>query len=172
MTANAAAKVESAQAPGSHQVLTFTLGSETYGVDILRVQEIRGWSPVTRIPQSPPHVLGVLNLRGSIVPIIDMRMRFKLDQAEYTAVTVIIVLSVESAAGRRDIGVVVDGVSDVIDVDYAQVKPPPDLGGQLSTEFIKGLAAVSDSMVMLLDIDRLIGCDVAERATLPDAANA
>ena len=172
MTANATAKGAAAQAPGSHQVLTFTLGAETYGVDILRVQEIRGWAPVTRIPQSPPHVLGVLNLRGSIVPIVDLRMRFSLDQAEYTAVTVIIVLSVESAAGRRDIGVVVDGVSDVIDVHHAQVKPPPDLGGQVSTEFIRGLAAVSEHMVMLLDIDCLIGGDVAERATSSEAAAA
>ena len=171
MTANAAAK-GGAQAPGSHQVLTFTLGAETYGVDILRVQEIRGWQPVTRIPQSPSHVLGVLNLRGSIVPIVDLRMRFSLDQAEYTAVTVIIVLSVESASGRRDIGVVVDGVSDVIDVDHAQVKPPPDLGGQVSTEFIRGLAAVSDHMVMLLDIDCLVGNDVADRSATPDAAAA
>jgi purine-binding chemotaxis protein CheW len=172
MAANATAKGEVAQAPGSHQVLTFTLGPETYGVDILRVQEIRGWSPVTRIPQSPPHVLGVLNLRGSIVPIIDMRMRFNLDQAEYTAVTVIIVLSVESASGRRDIGVVVDGVSDVIDVDHAQVKPPPDLGGQACTEFIRGLAAVSENMVMLLDVDCLIDGDVVVRASASDAAAA
>jgi len=172
MTANAAAKGEPAQAPGSHQVLTFTLGAETYGVDILRVQEIRGWSPVTRIPQSPRHVLGVLNLRGSIVPIVDMRMRFQLDQAEYTAVTVIIVLSVESASGRRDIGVVVDGVSDVIDIDYAQVKPPPDLGGQVNTEFIRGLAAVSEHMVMLLDIDKLIDGDVADRAASSDVVAA
>jgi purine-binding chemotaxis protein CheW len=172
MTANATAKGAAAQPPGSQQVLTFTLGAETYGVDILRVQEIRGWAPVTRIPQSPPHVLGVLNLRGSIVPIVDLRMRFSLDQAEYTAVTVIIVLSVESAAGRRDIGVVVDGVSDVIDVDHAQVKPPPDLGGQVNTEFILGLAAVSEHMVMLLDIDCLIGGDVAERAVSSEAAAA
>ena len=113
---------------GSHQVLTFTLGDETYGVDILRVQEIRGYSTVTRIPQAPAHVLGVLNLRGSIVPIVDMRMRFNLDRAEYTPLTVIIVLSVESAAGRRDIGVVVDGVSDVIDVANADIKPAPELG--------------------------------------------
>jgi purine-binding chemotaxis protein CheW len=171
MTATAI-KVDAAQAPGSHQVLTFTLGAETYGVDILRVQEIRGWAPVTRIPQSPPHVLGVLNLRGSIVPIIDMRMRFSLQQAEYTAVTVIIVLSVETSVGRRDIGVVVDGVSDVIDVDHAQVKPPPELGAQVNTEFIRGLAAISNNMVMLLDIDRLIGGDVADSAALPEAANA
>src|ERR1700722_15552839 len=85
---------------GSHQVLTFVLGNETYGVDILRVQEIRGWSSVTRIPHSPSHVLGVLNLRGSIVPIVDLRMQFNLERAEYTPVTVIIVLSVQSATGR------------------------------------------------------------------------
>ena len=91
-------------------------------MDILRVQEIRGWSPVTRIPQAPAHVLGVLNLRGSIVPIVDLRMRFSLQRAEYTPLTVIIVLSVESPQGRRDFGVVVDGVSDVIDVPAGDVK--------------------------------------------------
>ena len=86
-----------ADAPGSQQVLTFVLGSETYGVDILRVQEIRGWSTVTKIPHAPRHVLGVLNLRGSIVPIVDMRMKFNLERAEYTAVTVIIVASTRLA---------------------------------------------------------------------------
>ena len=171
MSANAPVKGEAAQSL-SHQILTFTLGAETYGVDILRVQEIRGWSPVTRIPQSPSHVLGVLNLRGSIVPIIDLRMRFNLAQAEYTAVTVIIVLSVESSSGRRDIGVVVDGVSDVIDVEHAGIKPAPDLGGQINTEFIRGLAPVSEHMVMLLDIDRLIGGDVADVASLSEAVAA
>lgn len=154
----------------SNQVLTFTLGMETYGVDILRVQEIRGWAQVTRIPQSPPHVLGVLNLRGSIVPIVDLRMRFRLERAEYTAVTVIIVLSVETAAGRRDLGVVVDGVSDVIDIKSADLKPAPDLGSQVSTEFIQGLMTVGDNMVMLLDIDRLVGGDIGDVA-LPKVAN-
>jgi purine-binding chemotaxis protein CheW len=171
MTINAAVKTDAARA-GSHQVLTFTLGAETYGVDILRVQEIRGWSPVTRIPQSPPHVLGVLNLRGSIVPIIDLRMRFHLERAEYTPLTVIIVLSVESASGRRDIGMVVDGVSDVIDVESSRVKPAPDLGGQTNTDFIRGLASVADHMVMLLDVDRLVGGDVVANAALPAVANA
>ena len=143
-----------------NQMLTFMLGDETSGVDILRVQEIRGWSPVTRIPQSPSHVLGVLNLRGSIVPVVDLRMRLNLDRAEYTAVTVIIVLSVDSGAGRRDFGVVVDGVSDVINVQGSDVKPPPELGADVSTDYIQGLATVSDRMVMLLDIDRLIGGDI------------
>ena len=172
MTAQTAEQTNAAVAAGSNQVLTFTLGNETYGVDILRVQEIRGWSPVTRIPQSPNHVLGVLNLRGSIVPIVDLRMRFSLERAEYTPLTVIIVLSVESAVGRRDFGVVVDGVSDVIDVPTADVKPAPELGSHVSTEFIAGLAAVSGRMLMLLDIDRLIGGDVTGVAPLPAAANA
>jgi purine-binding chemotaxis protein CheW len=150
-----------ATAPGSQQVLTFVLGSETYGVDILRVQEIRGWSAVTKIPHAPPHVLGVLNLRGSIVPIVDLRMRFALDRAEYTGVTVIIVLSVRSSTGNRDFGVVVDGVSDVVDVDTGAVKPAPDLGSRTATEHIRGLVPVSGRMVVLLDIDRLIGSDIA-----------
>ena len=161
---------QNATEAGSHQVLTFTLGEETYGVDILRVQEIRGYSTVTRIPQAPAHVLGVLNLRGSIVPIVDLRMRFNLDRAEYTALTVIIVLTVESAGGRRDFGVVVDGVSDVIDVPAGDIKPAPELGEHVSTEFIEGLAAVSDRMVMLLDIDTLIGGDVTGVAHIPGAA--
>ena len=153
------------------QVLTFTLGDETYGVDILRVQEIRGWAPVTRIPQAQAHVLGVLNLRGSIVPIVDLRMRFELPRAEYTPLTVIIVLSVESPQGRRDFGLVVDGVSDVVDVALGDVKQAPDLGQQSNTEFIAGLAAVSGRMVMLLDIDRLIGGEVAGATSVPVAAN-
>ncbi|MGH8176126.1 MAG: chemotaxis protein CheW [Steroidobacter sp.] len=171
MTNQVAEQKDAAVTPGSHQVLTFTLGDETYGVDILRVQEIRGWSPVTRIPQAPGHVLGVLNLRGSIVPIVDLRMRFNLERAEYTPLTVIIVLSVESSTGRRDFGLVVDGVSDVIDVGANDVKPAPDMGEHVSTEFIEGLAAVSGRMVMLLDIDQLIGGDVTGAAPLLAAAN-
>jgi purine-binding chemotaxis protein CheW len=171
MSSQVAERKDEAGAAGSDQVLTFTLGEETYGVDILRVQEIRGWSPVTRIPQAPAHVLGVLNLRGSIVPIVDLRMRFKLERAEYTPLTVIIVLSVESPVGRRDFGVVVDGVSDVIHVPKSDVKPAPDLGAQVGTEFIAGLAAVSGRMVMLLDIDQLIGGDVTGVTSIPAAAN-
>lgn len=172
MSTQVAEQKNAAVEAGSHQVLTFTLGEETYGVDILRVQEIRGYSAVTRIPQAPAHVLGVLNLRGSIVPIVDMRMRFSLQRAEYTPLTVIIVLSVESSVGRRDFGVVVDGVSDVIDVAVSDIKPAPEMGAHVSTEFIEGLAAVGDRMVMLLDIDQLIGGDVAGVAPpLPAVAN-
>jgi purine-binding chemotaxis protein CheW len=153
--------------PESHQVLTFVLGNETYGVDILRVQEIRGWSAVTKIPHAPSHILGVLNLRGSIVPIVDLRMRFSLDRVEYTTVTVIIVVSVKSAAGRRDFGVVVDGVSDVVDVNNAEVKPAPELGSSGATDYIRGLVPVAERMVVLLDIDRLIAGDMVGVSSAP-----
>jgi purine-binding chemotaxis protein CheW len=164
------APVKNGKGPGeeSHQVLTFVLGNETYGVDILRVQEIRGWSAVTKIPHAPPHVLGVLNLRGSIVPIVDLRMRFSLDRAEYTTVTVIIVVSVISAAGRRDFGVVVDGVSDVVDVNTEEVKAAPELGAKGATDYIRGLVPVAERMVVLLDIDRLIGSDMTSLSNNAD----
>jgi purine-binding chemotaxis protein CheW len=154
-------------AAGSQQVLTFVLGNETYGVDILRVQEIRGFSAVTKIPHAPSHVLGVLNLRGSIVPIVDLRMRFALERAEYNNVTVIIVLSIQSSTGRRYFGAVVDGVSDVVDVDAAAIKPTPDLGSRAATEHIRGLVPIAGRMVMLLDIDRLIGGDIAAAGAGP-----
>lgn len=151
---------------GTRQMLTFVLGDETYGVDILRVQEIRGWQAVTRIPQSPQHVLGVLNLRGSIVPIVDLRMRLNFASAEYTGVTVIIVLSIDSPNGRRDVGVVVDAVSDVLDVQTDEMKPAPDLGAQVNTEYIQGLITIAERMVMLLDIDRLIGADITDASAM------
>ncbi len=161
MAMQPAAKDAGTKDPATQQVLTFELGNETYGVEILRVREIRGWTPVTKIPHAPPHVLGVLNLRGSIVPVVDLRMRFALERAEYTKITVIIVLSVHSSAGRREIGVVVDGVSDVVDVDAANVRPAPDLGTKFATEYIRGLVPVANRMVVLLDIDRLIGIQLS-----------
>ncbi|MGC8520828.1 MAG: chemotaxis protein CheW [Steroidobacteraceae bacterium] len=166
MSANAT--VEQQHGGESRQVLTFVLGNETYGVDILRVQEIRGWSAVTKIPHAPPHVLGVLNLRGSIVPIVDLRMRFALERAEYTAITVIIVMSVVTSAGRRDFGVVVDGVSDVVDVNSAEVKPAPELGARGSTDYLLGLVSIAERMVVLLDIDRLIGRELTAIAGSED----
>jgi purine-binding chemotaxis protein CheW len=168
MTTPPAASAAKSQDPATQQVLTFELGNETYGVEILRVREIRGWTSVTRIPHAPAHVLGVLNLRGSIVPVLDLRMRFELERAEYTKVTVIIVLSVNSRAGRREVGVVVDGVSDVIAVNFADVKEAPDLGSSTATGYIRGLIPVANRMVVLLDIDRLIG---KQFSNLPGADN-
>jgi purine-binding chemotaxis protein CheW len=145
---------------GGGQMLTFRLGGETYGVDILRVKEIRGWSAVTRIPHSPPHVLGVLNLRGAIVPIIDMRVRFALDSAEFSQTTVIIVLSLHTADGVRECGIVVDSVSDVVDVAQDSVKPPPQLNGTKQSDFINGIAMVDGAMLIMLNVDELVARDL------------
>jgi purine-binding chemotaxis protein CheW len=149
-------------AAAPQQVLTFSLGTENYGVDILRVQEIRGWAPVTKIPQVPPHVLGVLNLRGSIVPIIDLRVRFGLREAEFTPLTVIIVLSVKTSSGQREFGLVVDGVSDVVDIAPENLKETPNLGSQAAVGFIQGLAIVADRMVILLNVDQLVYRDIEQ----------
>jgi purine-binding chemotaxis protein CheW len=161
MAMHPAARAAGSRDPATQQVLTFELGNETFGVEILRVREIRGWTAVTRIPYAPPYVLGVLNLRGTLVPVMDLRMRFALERVQYTKVTVIIVLSVYSSAGRREVGIVVDGVSDVVDVDAANVKQAPDLGTKLATEYISGLVPVGARMVVLLDVDRLIGTQFA-----------
>lgn len=145
-----------------NQVLSFRLGDETYGVDILAVKEIRGWAPVTRIPQSSDHVLGVLNLRGAIVPIMDLRRLFSLPCAEFTSVTVVIVISLATAAGQRECGIVVDSVSDVVDVPAEAIRPTPSFSGQAPADFIAGLAQVDDQMLILLDAGVLLGRELAK----------
>jgi len=159
-----ASQVENATAGAHGQMLTFHLGGETYGVDILRVKEIRGWSPVTRIPHSPAHVLGVLNLRGAIVPIIDLRLRFVLQSAEFSPTTVIIVLSLHTEDGVRECGVVVDGVSDVVDIPADAIKPPPSLSSGKSSDFISGIATVDDKMLIVLNVDDLVARDLVGAA--------
>jgi purine-binding chemotaxis protein CheW len=146
-------------AGSSGQMLTFLLGGESYGVDILRVKEIRGWSPVTRVPYSPAHMLGVLNLRGAIVPIIDLRQRFELP-AEFSPVTVIIVLSLHVEEGLRDCGVVVDAVSDVVDVPVNDIKPAPTLNNEGNQEFISGIATIDSKMLIVLNVDDLLARDL------------
>ena len=150
----------------TRQVLTFSLGAEIYGVDIRRVKEIRGWSPVTRIPQSAPSLLGVLNLRGAIVPIIDLRIRFALARAEFTAITVIIVLSLHTEGGQRECGIVVDNVNDVLDVASDAIKPAPAMGDALSTRHIEGIAAHEQQMLILLNAESL----VSEELSPPDSS--
>ncbi|MFK5950799.1 MAG: chemotaxis protein CheW [Methylococcales bacterium] len=145
------------------QFLSFTLGNEEYGVDILRVQEIRSWEPVSRIPNVPSYEKGVVNLRGAIVPIIDLRERFGLGHLEYSALTVVVVLQILTDAGQaRTMGVVVDSVSDVIDVDKKTIQDAPNFGTKVSTEFINGLASVKDRMVMLLDVEKLLKIDALD----------
>lgn len=137
------------------QYLTFILAGEEYGVDILRVQEIKGWDNVTPIPNTPDYIKGVINLRGTIVPIIDLRSRFSLDAIPYGATTVVIVLKVSSKNGKRTMGIVVDAVSDVYNVAVEEMKSPPDFG-TISIDYVKGLATVDEKMVIILEIDKLL----------------
>ena len=134
------------------QYLTFDLGGQEYGVGILTVQEIRGWSAVTAIPHSPKWLLGVINLRGVVVPIVDLRIRFELDRVEFNESTVVIILNLVD----RVVGVVVDAVSDVITLSNAQIKPAPMLGNNTNTSHIIGFGTLDERMRILLDVDRLI----------------
>jgi purine-binding chemotaxis protein CheW len=151
------------------QYLTVNLGAEEYGADILAVREIRGWTPVTRIPQAPHYVLGVLNLRGAIVPVLDLRLRFGLPAVEYGATTVTVIVTV---AGRN-FGVVVDAVSDVLTVQGGDIRPVPDMGTTVDTEYLKGLVSIGERMVLLLDVDKLLQPQDAQmlEAALPTAAD-
>jgi len=134
------------------EFLSFTLGSEEYGVEILRVQEIRGYDSVTAIAHAPDFVKGVINLRGTIVPIVDLRIKFALGSATYDEFTVVIILSVAD----RVIGVVVDGVSDVITLQPEAVQPPPQLGTVVDTDYILGMGSREENMIILVDIERLL----------------
>ncbi len=160
-------RTEGASGSGiTRQVLTFALGAEVYGVDILRVKEIRGWSPVTRIPQSPASVLGVLNLRGAIVPIIDLRVRFAMQSVEFNAVTVVIVLSLRTEEGQRECGIVVDSVRDVVDILADSIRPAPSMAARDASDFIEGIATIEDQMVILFNADCLVSGELSSDACI------
>lgn len=147
---------ESSETAAHRQILTFQLADQVFGVDILRVREIRGWSAVTAVPETPPHVLGVLNLRGAIVPVIDLRARLGLPGMEASATTVIIVLTVIADEGRRDFGLVVDAVSDVTDLHSSDVRPTPAGLGDSNQRSVPSLATLGERMILLLDIDGML----------------
>ncbi|MEZ5541417.1 MAG: chemotaxis protein CheW [Pseudomonadota bacterium] len=139
------------------QYLTFMLDGEEYGVDILRVQEIKGWDGVTPLPNMPEFILGVINLRGTVVPIVDLRRHFGLEPVPYGKTTVVIVVRIRAAEqGERTMGMVVDAVSEVHNISDSELKPAPDFGGSISTDSIRGLATVNERMIILLDIDHLM----------------
>ena len=134
------------------EFLAFTLGKEEYGIDILKVQEIRGYETVTRIANAPDFIKGVVNLRGIIVPIVDMRIKFNLGEPTYDQFTVVIILNI----GGRVVGMVVDSVSDVITLSAEQIKPAPEMGTALNTDYLIGLGTLDQRMLILVDIDRLM----------------
>ncbi|GAB2864831.1 chemotaxis protein CheW [Pseudoduganella ginsengisoli] len=147
--ANLAANAEDI---AGREFLAFKLGKEEYGIDILKVQEIRGYEAVTRIASAPEFIKGVINLRGIIIPVVDMRIKFQLGEAVYDQFTVVIILNING----RVVGMVVDSVSDVTTLTQDQVKPPPEMGTAFSTEYIIGLGTIDERMLILVDIDRLM----------------
>lgn len=138
---------------GAREYLTFRLGEEEYGIDILKVQEIRGYEQPTRIANAPEFIKGVVNLRGTIVPIVDMRLRFNCSQVEYNAFTVVIILNLRN----RVVGIVVDSVSDVMELAPEAVRPAPDIESAIDSGCILGLGSVAERMLILLDIEKLMG---------------
>lgn len=151
-----------------NKYLTFILAQESYGLDILKVQEIRGWTNVTQIPNAPAYIRGVINLRGEIVPILDLRRRFSMDELEFTTTTVVIVVNVQG----RTIGMVVDGVSDVIDIPKEELRASPDFGTAIDSSFVQGLATMEERMVIVLNIDEMLkGCDLLKIEQALEDAN-
>jgi purine-binding chemotaxis protein CheW len=150
----------------TQEYLTFTLGPEEYAIDILKVQEIRGYEQPTTIANTPAFIKGVINLRGIIVPIVDMRIKFGVGKAEYTPFTVVIILSI----GGRVVGMVVDGVSDVTSLRSDQVRPAPEFAATVDTRYIKGLGTLGERMLIVVDIEKLMLS--GEMALVEEAAEA
>ena len=144
--------MDSSGVPASGEYLTFTLGKEEYGIDILKVQEIRGYEAVTRIANAPTFIKGVINLRGVIVPIVDLRIKFNLGEPSYDQFTVVIILNI----GKRVMGIVVDGVSDVIQLNSENLHSAPEFGSVLDTRYLLGLGTVDERMIIMVDIEQLM----------------
>ncbi len=143
------------------EFLTFTLGLEDYGLDILKVKEIRGWEKIRELHNTPEYIKGVLDLRGSIVPIVDLRIRFNLDDVDYLPTTVIVVLTI----GDNDeqmMGIVVDAVSDVLAITRDEIKIAPSLGSKIKTDYVIGMVTKEEHMVMLLDSEKLLDSEEFE----------
>ena len=156
-------KINEMTSAGAREYLTFRLDQEEYGIDILKVQEIRGYEPPTRIANAPAFIKGVVNLRGTIVPIVDMRLKFGCSKAEYNSFTVVIVLNLR----QRIVGIVVDSVSDVMELAADSVKAAPDVESVIDSDSVLGLGSVGDRMLILLDIERLMdGADMGLTSTV------
>ena len=149
----------------SDQYLTFFMGGEEFGVDILSVEEIRGWEPITSIPNSPKQVLGVMNLRGTVSPIVDLRQSFGINELTYNDETVVIIISVESEGSPKVIGIVVDAVSDVYNFSKSNIQPSPELTQTKQAQYVKGLGSTKDKMVILLELTEQL---IAESDVFPD----
>ena len=139
----------------TREYLTFTLGDENYAIDILTVKEIRGYEPPTKIANAPNFIKGVINLRGDIVPIVDLRIKFNVGDIRYDEFTIVIVLHIHN----RIVGIVVDGVDDVVELNKDELKPPPDFGVAFDSRYLMGLVSINEQMIIVVDINELISSD-------------
>jgi len=154
-----------AMADREGKYLTFTLAKEEYGIGILKVKEIIGMMPITTVPRTPGFVKGVINLRGKVIPVVDLRLKFDMDEMEYTERTCIIVVEIAGASEPVLIGIVVDAVSEVLNVKGADIEDTPTFGAKLDTEYIRGMAKMNGGVKILLDIDKVL---IAEEVTFLD----
>lgn len=145
----------------TEQYLTFFMAKEEFGVNILSVQEIRGWEAVTTIPNAPPHIKGVMNLRGTVIPIVDLRMCFDIDDIQYTEETVVIILTIHSGSTSKVLGVVVDAVSDVHNFSLSDIQGAPDLASQEQAQYVRGLGRTEEKMVILLEVTEQLLSDIS-----------
>ncbi len=150
-------QVNSAVVDKEGKYLTFALGSEEFGLEILKVREIIGYMGITAVPQTPPHVKGVINLRGQVIPVVDLRLKFCMEEAEVTEETCIIVVEIDSGDRQFQTGIVVDHVQEVLDIEEDQIEDSPQFGSSVETDFILGMGKVGDSVKILLDIDKVLG---------------
>jgi purine-binding chemotaxis protein CheW len=161
------AVAQAATTQKDQEFLTFILGAENYALDILTVKEIRGYESVTKIANAPPFIKGVINLRGDIVPIVDLRIKFNVGTASYDEFTIVIVLHIQN----RIVGIVVDGVSDVVNLNKGQLRPPPDFGVAFDSRYLLGLATINDQMIILVDINELISSEEMGLFSTPETLN-
>ena len=152
----AVGEVESTAMARAGKYLTFQLGAEVYGLAILKVQEIIGIMNVTQVPRTPAFVRGVINLRGKVIPVVDLRRKFNMDVREDTERTCIIVVQVSTKSGDVTMGIIVDEVSEVLNVAAEQIEPPPSFGASVDTDFILGMGKIGQKVVMLLDVDKVL----------------
>jgi purine-binding chemotaxis protein CheW len=153
------------QSQQRHQFLTFLLDEQEYGLELFKIQEICGYAPITPIPNLPPHVRGVMNLRGTVLPVIDLRMKFRLPTVEYNKFTVIVIAKVE----EKTVGLLVDAVSDVLQVAQEEIRAAPDFGSAVDTEFIRGVFQTHDHLAVALNLEKLL---TESELTTPELAAA
>jgi len=153
-----------------NQYLTFQLDGQDYGIEILRVQEIKRWEKPTRLPHSPDHVQGVINLRGAVVPILDLRRRFGLGESGYSPSAIVIVVGIDNEVGGLTAGMVVDAVCEVCSIDPVDLRPPPELGSAFDSAFVRGLVVLEERMLILLDVVQLVNKMLGESPAAPKVA--